>query len=216
MLVEYWMSRDVYTISPETPILDAERIMHERGFRRLPVVKRGRLVGIVTLSDIRGAKPSPATSLSIWELNYLVARITVGEIMTKDVITISPKATIEEAASIMRERKVGALPVVEEGKLVGIITESDLLDAFMEIMGVGKGGVRLVLELEDRPGALAEALEPLKEHGVNVVSVCTCHRTKAGPMREVVVRLRGDRADEAARWLSEKGLKVLEVRRERG
>lgn len=215
MLVRYWMTEDVVTVPPDTPITEAERIMHERGFRRLPVVKGKRLVGLVTLADIRGAKPSPATSLSVWEINYLVSRITVGEVMTRDVITIGPDAPIEEAARIMRERKVGALPVVEGQELRGIITESDLLGAFMEVLGIGEGGVRITFELDDRPGALAEALEPIKGKNVNIVSVCTCRSPREGK-RQVVLRLRAEEAGDIVAELEKRGAAVSDVQVERG
>lgn len=126
-LVREWMSTDVITVSPDTTLPEAHQLMMDEEIRRLPVVKNDRLVGIVTLGDIRGAEPSPATSLSIWELNYLLSKLTVNKIMTADPITISPEATIGEAARTMLENRVSGLPVVNEnGKLVGIITESDI------------------------------------------------------------------------------------------
>lgn len=126
-LVQDWMSKDVITIGPNTTLPEAHQIMINEEIRRLPVLKDGRLVGIVTLGDVRGAQPSPATSLSIWELNYLLSRLTVGEIMTADPVTISPEDTIGAAARTMLEKRVSGLPVVtESGELVGIITESDI------------------------------------------------------------------------------------------
>lgn len=126
-LVRDWMSRNVITVSPETPLPEAHRLMTEHKIRRLPVVKDGKVIGIVTRGDIRGAEASEATSLSIWELNYLLSRLRVEEIMTPHPITISPDATIGEAARLMLEHKISGLPVVDEGgTLVGIITESDI------------------------------------------------------------------------------------------
>jgi CBS domain-containing protein len=120
------MSKDVLTVDPKTPIAEAYRLMKERKVRRLPVVKDGRLIGIVTLGDVREASPSSATSLSIWELNYLWAQLTVDRVMKTHVITIAPDATIMDAASLMLEHKISGLPVVDDGALVGIITESDI------------------------------------------------------------------------------------------
>ena len=125
-LVKDWMTPDPITIDPHTTLPEAGRLMKECNIRRLPVVENGRLVGIATLGDIREASPSNATSLSIYELNYLLSRLTVDEIMTRDPISIEPDTSIDAAARLMLERKIGGLPVVEGGKVIGIITESDI------------------------------------------------------------------------------------------
>ncbi len=125
-LVRNWMTKDPITVSPDTALPEAHNLMKNFHIRRLPVMENEKLVGIVTLGDIREAEPSDATSLSIFELNYLLARLTVGRIMTRDPITISPDDSIGEAARLMLEYKIGGLPVVDNGKLVGIITESDI------------------------------------------------------------------------------------------
>ncbi len=126
-LVKDWMTPDVVTIYPDTTLPQAHRLMTEKGIRRLPVMKNGRLVGIITRGDIREAEPSDATSLSIWELNYLLATLKVKEIMTPNPITVSQEATISEAAQVMLNNKISGLPVVDgSGKVVGIITESDI------------------------------------------------------------------------------------------
>ncbi len=121
-----WMTPDPVTIDPHTTLPEANRLMRECNIRRLPVIEKGKLVGIVTLGDIREASPSNATALSIYELNYLLARLTVGEMMTKDPFTISPDTSIEAAARLMLDHKIGSLPVVSDGRLIGIITESDI------------------------------------------------------------------------------------------
>jgi CBS domain-containing protein len=127
ILVKEWMTSPVYVIHTDTPVADAYNMMMQRGIRRLPVVDGERLVGIVTLGDLREARPSPATSLSIYELNYLLAKLTVGQVMTHNPFTVTPGTPIQTAARIMLERKVAGLPVVnEKGKPVGIITESDI------------------------------------------------------------------------------------------
>jgi CBS domain-containing protein len=127
-LVREWMTRDVITVTPETTLPEAHQIMMNEEIRRLPVVRGdGRLVGIITRGDVRGAQPSPATSLSIWELNYLLAKLKVEQIMTRDPISVHEDATIGEAARVMLENRVSGLPVIgEAGRLVGIITESDI------------------------------------------------------------------------------------------
>lgn len=190
MFVRMWMTTDVVTVTPETPILEAQDIMRKRGVRRLPVVnKRGKLLGIVTKSDILEASPSDATTLSIWELNYLLARTTVEQIMVKaeDLITVSPNDPIERAALLMRKHKVGGLPVVEGNQLAGIITESDIFEVLLKLLGVHQKGTRLTLELEDRPGALAEALDILRKHEVNVRSIVTCDECRMTPDTGVFV-----------------------------
>jgi acetoin utilization protein AcuB len=126
-LVKHWMTRDVITITPDTSLHEAHRLMTEKGIRRLPVVDHGKVVGIVTLGDVRSAEPSTASTLSVWEMNNLLAKLKVAEIMTREPVTISQEATISTVAEIMLERKFSGLPVVDErGKLVGIITESDI------------------------------------------------------------------------------------------
>ena len=126
-LVKDWMSREVITAVPSMGLLDADALMRENKIRRLPVVENDRLVGIVTFGDVRGARPSAATSLSTWEMNYLLANLKLGEIMTRQPQTVSPEATIGEAASIMLSHRISGLPVVDgSGQLVGIITESDI------------------------------------------------------------------------------------------
>ncbi len=127
-LVRDWMSADVITIGPEMTLPEAHQLMAREEIRRLPVVdKSGQLIGIVSLGDVRSAEPSPATSLSIWELNYLLSTLTIGKIMTANPFTISPDATLGEAARMMLEHRVSGLPVVDETRhVVGIITESDI------------------------------------------------------------------------------------------
>jgi len=126
-LVSDWMTREVITISPETSLKEAHEIMNQKRIRRLPVVTHGKVIGIVTLGDIRGAEPSQASSLSVWEINDLLAHLKVNEIMTRNPATIQQTASIGDAAKIMLERKFSSLPVVDDADhLVGIVTESDI------------------------------------------------------------------------------------------
>lgn len=220
MFVRMWMTTDVITVPPETPILEAQGVMKKHSVRRLPVVnKRGKLLGIVTQSDILEASPSSATTLSIWELNYLLARTTVEQIMVKadDLITVSPNDPIEHAALLMRKHKVGGLPVVEGNHLVGIITESDIFEVLLKLLGVHQKGTRLTLELEDRPGALAEALEVLREHEANVLSIVTCEECRTKPDHAVVV-LKIDSYDwrKIVKDLKEKKINVLDAQNTNG
>jgi CBS domain-containing protein len=126
-LVQDWMSTEVVTIAPDASLIEAHRLMTDNDIRRLPVLKRDRLVGIVTRGDVRGAEPSQASSLSIWEINYLLAKLKITDIMTKNPLTATPGMTIGEVANIMLENKISGLPVVDEtDKVVGVITESDI------------------------------------------------------------------------------------------
>ena len=125
-LVGEWMTSEVISVSPKASLIDVKRLMSSKHIRRLPVVDKGKLVGIVTLGDVREASPSEATSLSVYELNFLLARLTVDQFMTRSVITVTPYTEIYATAELMLEHKIGGLPVVSHGKLVGIVTESDI------------------------------------------------------------------------------------------
>ncbi|MFQ5612529.1 MAG: CBS domain-containing protein [Anaerolineae bacterium] len=127
LLVKDWMTAEVISASPDTAMLEAHKTMREHKIRRMPVVKNGKLVGIVTRSDVRQAEPSAATSLNMWEINYLLAKLHLKDIMTKEVISVRANDTIRTAATLMHDHQIGALPVVDDGDhLVGIITESDI------------------------------------------------------------------------------------------
>ncbi len=127
LLVKDWMTKDVLTASPSTRMLDAHKTMREGKIRRMPVCKKGKVIGIVTKSDVRQAEPSDATTLNVWEINYLLAKLEVKDIMTESVTTVRENDTIKDAATLMYKERIGALPVVaDDNKLVGIITESDI------------------------------------------------------------------------------------------
>ena len=133
MKIKDLMTQHVITVDPKLPIPEAQKRMKEGGFRRLPVLENGELIGIVTDRDIREAMPSAATSLSIWEINYLIPNILVKEIMTKNPVTVSQDASVERAARLMLEHKIGGLPVMSSGSLVGMITVTDVIRAFLEL-----------------------------------------------------------------------------------
>ena len=136
MRVRELMTAKPITVDPQTPMLQARQRMAEERIRHLVVVDGARVVGIVTDRDIRLNLPSPATSLSVWELNYLLAQLTVGGVMSATVIVVDPERPVAEAARIMMDHKIGALPVVDEGRLVGILTESDFVRAMAGSVGV--------------------------------------------------------------------------------
>jgi acetoin utilization protein AcuB len=174
MLVHERMSKHPITITEDTPINEAIKLMRDEKVRRLPVLNdKGELVGIVSEKDLLYASPSPATSLSIHELHYLISKITVDEVMTEDVITVSEYTPLEEAARIMSDNKIGGLPVMRDGKLVGIITESDLFKIFTEILGAREMGVRLSMLVPEQPGILAEITRAIADMGGNIISLGT-------------------------------------------
>jgi acetoin utilization protein AcuB len=173
MLVRKKMKKDLITITKDERMTTAKKILKEKNIRHLPVVDGKRLIGLVSNMDIRKAEASPATSLEIRELHYLLDKLTVGEIMTRNVITISPDISVEEATTLLHDNKIGCLPVVEDGNLVGILTENDVMDILIEVMGMKEKGSRLEILVEDKPGALADVTRLIKEHNVNIISVVT-------------------------------------------
>lgn len=209
MFVKDFMTKDPVTARPETPVLEAIRLLKEKGFRRLPILKDGRLVGLVTEKDLKDAMPSKATTLSVWEMNYLLSKLTVEEVMVRSVITIQAEAPLEEAALLMEERKIGALPVMEGERLVGIITVTDVMRAFTEVMGLKEGGVRLTLDIPDVPGALAQMAQAVVPS--NIVSVVTAG--KEGGYRRIVLRVVGEGAEGVADRLKAAGERVVDVRK---
>ncbi len=170
MLVKERMSAPVITIEPNFPIMDALELMKQKRIRRTPVVKNGKLVGIVSERDLLNASPSDATSLSVWELNYLLGKISVDEIMSRKVITITPDTPIEEAAYLMAENKIGGLPVVVNGNVVGLITETDLFKIFLELMGAQRAGVRVTVLVPDKAGELDALTHAIAVAGGEFVS----------------------------------------------
>jgi acetoin utilization protein AcuB len=174
MLVKERMSHHPITITPDASLNDALRVMREEKVRRLPVLdKKGKLVGIVLEKDLLYASPSPATSLSVHELNYLIARIKVEDLMSKEVITICEDCPLEEAARIMVDNHISGLPVMRGEALVGIITESDLFKIFLELLGARIWGLRVNIKVAEEPGILAHLTQEIASHGGNIVSLGT-------------------------------------------
>jgi len=174
MLVGERMSKNPYTSPADTSVAEALRRMQEVHVRRFPVVdKSGTLIGIVAEKDLLYASPSPATSLSIWEIHYLLSKLTVAQVMKEDVVTVTEDTPVEDAARIMTDRKIGSLPVVRAGHLVGIITESDLFKLFQELLGARKKGVRMTMLLPDRKGELAKVTSAIAQIGGNIIALGT-------------------------------------------
>lgn len=166
MLVRERMSKNPHTITADTPVDEALRRMHEVHVRRFPVLdKAGKMVGIVSEKDLLFASPSPATTLSIYEMHYLLSKLRVAEVMKTDIITVTEDTPVEDAARIMTDRKIGSLPVVRNGQLVGIITESDLFKLFQELLGARQKGVRLTMLLPEVRGTLAKITTAIAQKG---------------------------------------------------
>lgn len=170
MLVGERMSSPVIATGPNIPINEALNHMRAEHIRRLPVIDKGKLVGIVSDRDLLNASPSPVTSLSIWEMNYLLSQVTVSDVMTKDVISVTETTPIEEAARIMADHKIGGLPVLADEIVVGVITETDLFKIFIEMMGAREEGVRVTVLVPEKHGELAELTKAVSEIGGNFIA----------------------------------------------
>ncbi len=171
MLVKNRMSTPVITVGPDVPIMDALNTMKINKIRRMPVVDdKDALLGIISDKDLLNAGPSDATSLSVWEINYLVAKITVKKVMTKKVLAVREDTPIEEAARIMVDNKVGGLPVMDGKKIVGMITESDLFKILLELMGARERGVRVTAFVPDVLGELGKITHAIAAAGGSFIS----------------------------------------------
>lgn len=208
MYVKNRMTKNPYTITADAPITDAVAILREKNLKRLPVVDKEKVVGILTQSDIQKVSPTKATSLSIFEINYLLSKLKVKDAMTKKAITIDADSLLEEAAVIMRENRIGTLPVVEDKKLVGIITESDIFDAFIELLGFKDSGSRITVEAKDVPGAMADIADIFKLYDVNITHIAVFN---GDGIRDVVIRSTALDTSEIEKKLNEHGYKVKHV-----
>jgi len=170
MLVGERMSHPPITIPPEMSINEALSLFKKERIRRAPIIKGGKLVCIVSEKDLFNASPSPATTLSVWEMNYLLSKLTVAEVMTKNVITVTEDTPIEEAARIMADKRIGGLPVVKGSRVVGIITETNLFKMFLELLGAREQGVRVTALIEDQPGMLAKVTRTIADAGGNFIA----------------------------------------------
>lgn len=174
MLIGERMSKPVISVPPNTPIQEALNRMRREHVRRFPVITEdGKLVGIVSQSDLLHASPSDATSLSVWELNYLISRIEVEEVMTREVLTVTEDTPVESAARIMADNKIGGMPVMRDGQVVGMITETDLFKIFLEMLGARYAGVRLTALIPNIPGELAQITTAVHTNGGNIISLST-------------------------------------------
>jgi acetoin utilization protein AcuB len=191
MLVKNWMSKNVITVDVDDSMHDAMKRMKQNDIRMLPVLKKGKLVGVVTDRDLKRASASDATTLDVHELLYLVSKIKVQNIMTKDPITVMQNFTVEETAEVLLRHKISGAPVVDQnGQLVGTITQTDLFRVLISLTGVGKGGIQFAFQLEDRPGSIKEVADIIRLYGGRMVSILTSYDGVPEGYRKVFIRMR--------------------------
>ena len=191
MLVKNWMSKDVITVDVNDSMQDAMRLLREHDIRMLPVMKKDRLVGIVTDRDLKKASASDATTLEVHELLYLLTKIKVKDIMTKDPITVPQDYTVEETAQVLLESKISGAPVVDAGgKVIGTITQTDLFRVLISLTGIGSGGIQFGFQVEDRAGSIKEVADIIREFGGRMVSILTSYDHVPEGYRKVYIRMR--------------------------
>lgn len=172
MTVRDFMTEKLITVTPDTPIFDAIDLMKKHDIHRLPVMEDDKLVGLITQGVIQESMPSKATSLSVFEMNYLINKTKVGDVMLTDVTTIEADALLEDAIKVMRTKSIGVLPVMEKNQLVGIITNNDIFDAFLKISGYENGGVRVTLKItKEHHGILAVIAKELADAQMNIETI---------------------------------------------
>ncbi|MCK4729499.1 MAG: CBS domain-containing protein [Desulfobacterales bacterium] len=192
MLVKSWMTADVITVDEDTPMMKASIIMKEKKIRSLPIVnKTGKLLGIITDRDLRDASPSKATTLDVYELNYLISTINIKDLMTKDLVFVRPDDTVEFAAILMLENRISSLPVInDKDSLIGIITQTDIFKVLINITGVYTGGIQFAFSLEDRPGSIKEVTDVIRSYGGRIVSILSTGETAEEGRHNVYIRTR--------------------------
>ncbi len=198
MPVQDYMSKDLITVDEDTSIMKASKLMKQNGIRHLPILRKGRLVGIVSDRELKEATPSKATTLDIHEMYHLLDQITVQSLMPKQLYTIGPEQTVEKAAAIMLKRNISALPVVDsKGGLEGIITKGDIFKAFVSISGINQAPVATGLELKDEPGSIKAVTDVIRAHGGRLGSILTRYEGAPEGYRQVFIRAREVKDEKA-------------------
>lgn len=211
MFVGERMSRPVISVSPEESINDVLAMFRKEHIRRAPVMKEGKLVGIVSERDLLNASPSSATSLSVWEINYLISKVKVKNVMTRKVITVDKDTPIEEAARIMADKKIGGLPVVTGDKVVGMITETDLFRILLELMGARQKATRVTVTVPDQPGELAKITKAISSQGGDFLSFGIFSGPDANS-RVVTFKVQGIKKEKIREVLDSVVLKFWDIR----
>lgn len=214
MLVRERMSRPVISITPEMPINDVLDMFRKKKIRRAPVIKDGRLIGIVSDRDLLYASPSSATVLSVWEMHYMISKVTISQVMTKKVRTVSEDTPIEEAARIMADNKIGGLPVLSSTgseRVTGIITETDLFKVFLEFMGARKKATRVTALISDNPSQLAKVTKAVAQSGGNFISLGLFEGIDKNS-NLITFKVKGLKNDEIRQALEKVVLKFWDIR----
>ncbi len=210
MPVQDWMSKDLVTIDEETSIMKASRVMKQNDIQHLPVLKKGRLAGIVSDRDLKEATPSKATTLDIHEMYHLLDTIKVKSLMPKNLHTIAPGDTVERAAAVMLKHHISALPVVDaQGALAGILTKGDIFRAFVSISGIYQGALAMGFELADQPGQIKSVTDVIREHGGRIASIMTRYEGAPEGFKSVYIRAKDVKDEKALRKELEAKHKML-------
>jgi acetoin utilization protein AcuB len=209
VLVEEWMTENPTSVADDTPVMEAMQLLRRGGYRRLPVLASGRLVGIVTDRDLKEATPSKASTLSVYEMNYLLSKLLVRDVMSPELITVASHDPIENAALLMEEYTISGLPVVNDGELVGIFTITDLLRAFITFLGLREGGIRVTADLPDAPGVLAQVAQAAPPSNISAVATAASGDTG---QRRLVLRVIGEGASGFTGRLRAAGVHVVDER----
>ncbi len=192
MLVKNWMSKTVITADADDSIHDAMKLLKTHKIRMLPVIKKSKLVGVITDRDIKRASASDATTLSVHELNYILSKVKVKEIMPDRLITVPFDYTVEETAGVLLENKISGVPVIDhDGRVVGTITQTDLFKVLISLTGVGNRGVQFALQLKDRPGYIKEVSDIIREDKGHIVSILSSNEQVPEGYRNVYIRMYG-------------------------
>lgn len=208
MFVGRRMSRSVVTVSPDASVLHVRNLLREKNINQVPVVEGRRVVGIITDGDIRKNSASPASTLSVHELNYLLSEMRAGDIMTRNPVTVGPETPIEEAALILNRRRIGCLPVVRDGELIGIITTCDMLNVLLEVMGMGTESARIELTLPSDMGEMGRIAEIVRGLGLSIISMVSTVNRADPATRFAVIRVNTVDARELCAALRGAGYKV--------
>lgn len=210
MYVGRVMNTYLVTVPPDTTVLKAKDIIENKQINHLLIVDENEnLLGLVSDRDVKQSWASPATTLSVHELNYLLTQLTVEMIMTKKIITISSGTTVETAALIMQENRISALPVMEEEKLVGIITTTDVMEVLLRAIGVDEGSTRFIVLVKDRIGIVAEVSKLLKEQQISIRSLVTWPAKKYPGIYQLIMRVAVEDEEKAISVLTDGGFKIL-------
>ncbi|NIS67576.1 MAG: CBS domain-containing protein [Proteobacteria bacterium] len=208
MRIKDVMTENPITVEADALVIDAQKIMKEKNIRRLCVIEKGKLVGIVTQHDLLKSSPSPATSLSVWEINYLWGKMKVRDVMHRNPLTVSPETTFEEALVLGQKNKIGSFPVTDNGKLVGITTESDIVRLVTRVLGLGEEGSRITIEgLEMKLGMLSKIISVVDQHKTVILSMMSLPKPKKNDVM-IILRLKTKDPEAIASDLRKMGLLV--------